>query len=99
MKFPYITQLKYCRKFGFEADTINKLKLEKKSFSKSSKFRYIMQLKYCQKLDFEAGPIHKLKTLFKKKTILKLYCPKLDFEAELEIMFLFPAELAAECKT
>ena len=70
MKFPYITQLKYCRKLGFEADPVNKLKLLIKklkfSFSKSSKFPYIMQLKYCQKLDIEADPIHKLKPLIKK---------------------------------
>ena len=26
IKFPYITQLKYCQKLGFEADPINRIK-------------------------------------------------------------------------
>ena len=71
IKFPYITQLKYCQKLDFEAVPINKLK---PSIKKNYLFRFqyqlnfhITQLKYCQKLDFEADPINKLKALKTKK--------------------------------
>ena len=74
MKFPYITELKYCQKLDFEADPINEIKtliiktslFDFKINSKSMKFPYITELKYCQTLDFEADPINKIKTLIIK---------------------------------
>ena len=57
IEFTFITQLKYCQKLDFEADSNNKLKpLIKKlvfSISKSIEFPFITQLKYCPKLDFD----------------------------------------------
>ena len=71
MKFPFITQLKYCQTLDFEAGSINKLKplIKRNYVCRFQKqwhvflYLFITQLKYCQKLDFDASPNIKLKIL------------------------------------
>ena len=61
IKFPFITQWRYCQKLDFEADPINKFTTLIKNYyfrfqNQLYKFPFITQLKFCQKLDFEASP-------------------------------------------
>ena len=112
MKFPYITQLNYCQNLDFEAGPNNKLKplIRKTIFFdfKISKNSYITQLKYCIKSNFETIPNNELKPLIKKNYFFCfrnqlnfLYSPikilpKNGFRSGIEIMSIFPTELAAE---